>query len=163
MHEMNPVQWAILPLKKYATFSGRAPRAEYWWFYLMTVVIGIPARLLDESLADHRAITTIIDLILLLPWLGVTVRRLHDTNRSGWLLLAFFGALVIFALATGFAVAAEASDSNATTITGLAAALLLLLVTVGIFLVFMVQRGTHGPNPYGPDPYGISDLEEVFA
>lgn len=163
MQELNPLEWAILPIKKYATFSGRAPRAEYWWFYLLTVVIGIPARLLDRSLADHRAITTIIDLILLLPWLGVTVRRLHDTNRSGWLLLVFFVALGITGAAAGVAVASEALASSATTFTATIAAIILLLGALGVFLVFMIQRGTQGPNDYGPDPYGVSDLEEVFA
>jgi uncharacterized membrane protein YhaH (DUF805 family) len=119
--------------------------------------------LLDQGLADHRAITTIIDLILFLPWLGVTVRRLHDTDRSGWLLLVFFAALAITGAAAGVAVVSEASASTATSITALVVALLLLLGAIGIFLVFMVQRGTQGPNQYGADPYGVSNLEEVFA
>ena len=63
-------------MQKYCCFEGRARRSEYWWFCLLSCVCGfIPI------------IGFIASLALLLPALGVCVRRLHDTGRSGWWLL----------------------------------------------------------------------------
>ena len=84
MQDLSPIEWAVRPIKKYAVFSGRAPRAEYWWYYLGTIIIGIPLRLFDQMLGTNHALTSIFNLALLVPWLAVTVRRLHDTDRSGW-------------------------------------------------------------------------------
>lgn len=71
---------------KYATFTGRATRSEYWYFYLFYLLV-----LLATSIADAAAGTTFIYylgvLVLALPTLAVGVRRLHDTDRSGWFIL----------------------------------------------------------------------------
>src|SRR5690348_1054151 len=98
MQDVPPLEWALRPLKKYAIFSGRAPRAEYWWYYLATVIVGIPLRLTDKMLGTEQALSAIFQLILLVPWLAVSVRRLHDVNRSGWWLAAF-GAILVGAVA----------------------------------------------------------------
>ena len=80
-------------LSNYATFSGRARRSEFWWFYLFTVLVVIVTSILDAALgtrtnmAGYGIITIIAELALLLPSLAVGVRRLHDTGRSGWWLL----------------------------------------------------------------------------
>ena len=75
---------------KYATFQGRAPRAEYWWFILF-IALGHIAILILASLFDSAAASGtlygLFTLGTLLPTLAVTVRRLHDTDRSGWWLL----------------------------------------------------------------------------
>jgi uncharacterized membrane protein YhaH (DUF805 family) len=163
MQELNPVQWAILPLKKYATFSGRAPRAEYWWFYLLTVIVGMLAGRLDAAIGDGDTINTISNLAFLLPMLAVTVRRLHDTDRSGWWSLMFFVALAITGAGVVLASIMETRGSSATMFTAMIVAILCLLGAFVSFLVFMVQRGRGGPNRFGPDPYGPSHLEEVFA
>jgi len=163
MQELSPIGWAILPLKKYATFSGRAPRAEYWWFYLLTVVVDGVARLLDAATGDGDTINTITNLAFLLPMLAVTVRRLHDTNRGDWWTLVFFVAVAITGAAAVFAAMRVAPGSSAVMFTAMIVAILCLLGAGLTLLVFMVQPGTQGANEYGPDPYGPWQLEEVFA
>ena len=77
-------------LSKYVDFSGRARRSEFWYFVLFTFLVGIVASILDGVLGtdyDDRGGGLSVRspaLALLLPWLAVGVRRLHDTGRSGW-------------------------------------------------------------------------------
>lgn len=75
------MNWYLNVLKNYVQFSGRARRTEYWVFSLISFIITIALSLLNENLA------TLYTLAVLLPSLAVLVRRLHDTNRSGWWLL----------------------------------------------------------------------------
>jgi uncharacterized membrane protein YhaH (DUF805 family) len=71
---------------KYVDFSGRARRSEYWWFALFSAILGIVVGIIDAAI--HTPILQIIvGLALLLPSLAVGVRRLHDTGKSGWLIL----------------------------------------------------------------------------
>ena len=90
-------------LKKYAVFTGRARRKEYWLFFLVNTIISILIGAVLgviglEELAMPVGI--IYALVMLLPNLGVTFRRLHDTGRSGWwlliLLVPFVGVIVFF-------------------------------------------------------------------
>ena len=67
---------------KYATFSGRASRAEFWYFFLFTTIAGAALSAIDATLASAFSIANIV------PNLAVAVRRLHDTNRSGKLIVA---------------------------------------------------------------------------
>lgn len=67
----------------YATFKGRATRSEYWWFVLFNALVSIALNIVDHS----GVLAGLWGLALLLPSLAVGVRRLHDTNRSGWFLL----------------------------------------------------------------------------
>lgn len=66
---------------KYAEFNGRASRPELWWWFLFTVLAGLATRILGE------APSALFSLATLLPSLAVGARRLHDTDRSGWLQL----------------------------------------------------------------------------
>src|SRR5262245_53715349 len=84
---MSPMDWAMRPLKKYADFSGRAPRAEYWWFYLGYMIFAVVLNILI-SISPILGILGLVYLGLLIPMIAVGVRRLHDTNRTGWWLLA---------------------------------------------------------------------------
>lgn len=157
MIDRTPVEWAMLPLKKYAQFSGRAPRAEYWWFYLATVLAGYVSDKIDGVLSALISLATIV------PWLAVTVRRLHDTDRSGWWLLAFLLAVVAAIIMAAFAYGSLAGGPTSYSFT---AGILLILVMLGCFvsmLIFMVMPGTQGPNRFGSDPYGPNQLEEIFA
>ncbi|WP_250533035.1 DUF805 domain-containing protein [Caballeronia sp. AZ10_KS36] len=74
-------------IEKFATFAGRARRAEYWYFQLFMFFVGIGAGVLAE-MAKNAAVGILIGLVVVLimviPGLAVTVRRLHDTDRSGW-------------------------------------------------------------------------------
>jgi uncharacterized membrane protein YhaH (DUF805 family) len=155
-----------MPLKKYAVFNGRAPRAEYWWFYLATIIAAIPLALLDNLLGTGSSLSTMLNLALLAPWCAVAVRRLHDTDRSGWWLLGFVGAFAIIgALVAITSIGALGGSSliGAGSFTSMILGLVIFLAVGVTFLVFMILPGTDGPNRYGADPYGSSDLEDVFA
>ena len=92
---------------KYATFSGRARRSEYWWWYLFVTIVFIVASVIDRAAgltygdATYAGgwLSSIAGLALLLPNLAVGVRRLHDTGRTGWWLLIglvpFIGVIVL--------------------------------------------------------------------
>ena len=84
-------------LSKYATFSGRARRSEYWWFALMAGVVNVIAAIVD-NVAGTSILAIVAGLALLIPGLAVSIRRLHDTNRSGWwylLIFVPFGAIAL--------------------------------------------------------------------
>lgn len=99
------MNWYLTVLKKYAVFSGRARRKEYWMFALFNGLILLILGLIDKyfGLYDHEIgiglIGTIYTFAVLLPSIGVTIRRLHDIGRSGWWLLIalipFIGILVL--------------------------------------------------------------------
>ena len=79
------MHWFIICLKKYAVFSGRARRSEYWYFFLFFVVISGLSYILGEVVHDSFVfIGNIVQLVLFIPSIAVGVRRLHDTDRSGW-------------------------------------------------------------------------------
>lgn len=73
-------------LTQYAVFSGRSRRSEYWWYTLFAVVVSLVASQIDAALGS-QVVSIVLALALLLPGLGVSIRRLHDTGRSGWWLL----------------------------------------------------------------------------
>ena len=119
------MEWATLPLKRYAEFTGRSRRKEYWMFTLLAIGIYIVASILDRIAGmngmiagRYGPITVLVALGLLVPSLAVSIRRLHDSDRSGWWLL------------------------------------LGLVPMVGeiIVLVFMVLKGTRGATRFGADP-----------
>ncbi|HTH98017.1 MAG TPA: DUF805 domain-containing protein [Stellaceae bacterium] len=78
-------------LIKYAVFRGRASRSELWWFqlFLLLVVFGLGIVSLILGIDPH-AVMALAEVALLLPILGLQVRRLHDVNKSGWWLLLLF-------------------------------------------------------------------------
>lgn len=121
------MSWYLDVLKKYAVFSGRARRKEYWMFTLINIVIMVGLQVIAGVLAgmDMAALGGIVmvlyviyALAVLIPGIAVSIRRLHDTSKSGWFILIAFVPLV----------------------GGL------------ILLFFMVQDSTPGPNDYGPNP-----------
>jgi len=70
--------------KKYATFEGTARRSEYWWFFLFNFVVSMVLALMVPK------VSYVYSLLVLLPGIAVTTRRLHDTDRSGWWQLISF-------------------------------------------------------------------------
>jgi uncharacterized membrane protein YhaH (DUF805 family) len=118
------VNWFVLVLKKYATFSGRARRQEYWMYFLIYFLISVVLMLVDGILhgGDLQSGTGLLSglfaLGTLLPGIAVGVRRLHDTGRSGWWLLVSFIPLI----------------------GGL------------VLLVFLVRDSQPGDNAWGPSP-----------
>ena len=131
---MTPMEAIKSFFAKYADFSGRARRSEYWWVTFANIVIGnvlyfvavYPSLLRDlrhENVDPlwfglGTSIYVLYVLALLQPGIALVIRRLHDTGRSGWYYL------------------------------------ILLIPIAGAFVVlyFFTQEGTRGDNPYGPDP-----------
>lgn len=77
-------------LKKYTVFSGRARRAEFWWFTLISTIISIILQVVEQVIGLDDILSGLYSLGVLLPSIGVAIRRLHDTDRSGWWLLLIF-------------------------------------------------------------------------
>jgi len=166
LEETTPIQWALRPLKHYADFRGRAPRAEYWWWTLAVTITSVVLAYLDQMLTgpiygDLGPLGLIQILALLVPGAAVTVRRLHDVDRSGWwfiLNLWTYSTLLTGSLKGSFRAIVDLMPVALTLIGVLA-----FLAIIVIMFVFMVTRRTEGANRYGPDPYGPAELEEVFA
>jgi len=117
------MHWYLAVLKKYAVFTGRAQRKEYWMFFLFNIIIAILLGIIEVVIgispdADESILANIYSLAILLPSLAVSVRRLHDIGRSGWWILIG----------------------------------LIPLIGVIVLFVFAVQDGQTGPNQYGPNP-----------
>ncbi|MEU7006503.1 DUF805 domain-containing protein [Streptomyces sp. NPDC046332] len=81
------MNWYLDVLKKYAVFTGRARRQEYWMYMLFNVIAYIVVLIVDVVLTTAPLLTGIYALGVFLPTLAVTIRRLHDTGRSGWMIL----------------------------------------------------------------------------
>jgi uncharacterized membrane protein YhaH (DUF805 family) len=81
-------------LTNYATFQGRAVRSEYWYFILFIFIVEIVTYLIDFTIIGYPVLYTIAMIGLILPSLAAGVRRLHDTDRSGWWLLISFVPLI---------------------------------------------------------------------
>lgn len=158
------LDWMILPFKRYAEFSGRSRRMEYWSFFLlnaivMTVLVGMVfagglmpliTAMADPAMTDPSTITPeapgpllyigggllgIYWLAVLIPSIAVTVRRFHDRDMSGWWYLGFIVASFVPVVGS---------------LAGIA------------LLVLMLLPGTPGPNRFGPDPKDPTGAE-VFT
>ena len=85
--------------QKYVDFTGRAPRSEYWWFTLFLILGNLAATMIDVTMFSVAAdqygpLNSIFSLATLLPGIAVSIRRLHDVDRSGWWLLIMFIPLI---------------------------------------------------------------------
>lgn len=122
---MSPIDYMKLALSRYADFSGRSRRMEFWMFAVMNIGASIVASILDGILGmsgmiagAYGPVSLIVGLGLLVPGIAVGVRRLHDQDKSGWwLLIALVPVIGAIAL-----------------------------------LVFYFLEGTKGDNRFGPDP-----------
>ncbi|HHS89376.1 MAG TPA: DUF805 domain-containing protein [Rhodobacteraceae bacterium] len=140
--------------RQYVTFSGRAPRSEYWWFALFLLLGNLLFGMIDGFLfgfSEDSAglISRIFGLATFLPSIAVAARRLHDVDRSGWWQLApagMMGVALIFTAAQIQILAAVAGFG--------------VLVTALVLLYWLIKRGTTGPNRFGADPLDASLLPE---
>jgi len=122
------MKWFVIVLKKYAEFSGRSRRAEYWYYVLFYVLILVGLSIIDSATGMFDAergvgvLSSLFALGTLIPTIAVTVRRLHDTDRSGWWIL------------------------------------LELVPVIGgiVVLVFTCLDGTPRSNKYGPNPKEVA-------
>jgi uncharacterized membrane protein YhaH (DUF805 family) len=102
------MNWWLTAIKKYADFSGRARRTEYWMFVLFNVIFAIVAIVLDNFLGTaseevgYGLFYGLFSLAIILPTWAVTVRRLHDVGKSGWWifisLIPLIGGIWLFVL-----------------------------------------------------------------
>ncbi|MDF0696179.1 DUF805 domain-containing protein [Rhizobium sp. MC63] len=133
--------------QKYATFSGRASRSEYWWFFLfymllaiaiavLAFVVGSFSRQQGEVVILVMVMGGLLALALVLPILSLQVRRFHDRNISGW----WYLALIILGMVPYIGPVTSLSIT-----------------------IISVLRGTEGPNKFGPDPLRPEARAEVFA
>ncbi|WP_447726210.1 DUF805 domain-containing protein [Sphingomonas koreensis] len=176
------MEWMILPYKRFFDFKGRSRRKEFWMYVLFVILVTIVLTILDNVLglggtasggadlsgtavgvggaASGGWLTNIFSLLTLIPGIAVSVRRLHDLDRTGWwiLLPAVFyipGAALMFAGAMGGS-------------TGMTGASMLLMgigfITAILLLVWYCMPGTVGPNRFGEDPKGqTTNADEVFG
>lgn len=116
--------WFLMALNKYATFSGRSRRKEYWMFTLFSVLISVGMAIIDTLVGTYNAAAGIgllqglFVLAILVPSIALAARRLHDTGRSGWLQLLF----------------------------------IIPLVGIVLWIIWMAKDGDYGVNKYGPNP-----------
>jgi uncharacterized membrane protein YhaH (DUF805 family) len=134
-------------LSKYAVFSGRATRPEYWYFVLFYMMCNFVCSVLDNILGTHFPsggntgyFSTALAIVLTIPYLAVAFRRLHDTEHSSWWVGGITLALCVASIALIYS-------------RPLGAILFVALGVVVIMqLVWLCSAGTPGPNQYGPPP-----------
>lgn len=138
------MEWMLMPLRRYADFSGRSRRKEYWMFTLLIFIVLVVLSLVTggmSSMTDPGSalggatsgvgsmILGLFYLAILIPALAVQVRRFHDQDKSGWFVLLSFipvvGALIV--------------------------------------LVFMCLEGTRGENRFGQDPKAADHVGDIFS
>ena len=112
------MSWFVRAVKKYAVFSGRSRRREYWYFVLFYTLIVLGFTVLDavvgtlNYLGGFGLFTGIFTLALLLPSIAVTVRRLHDIDRTGWWYLISLVPIIGFIVMLVFTVTDSTPESN---------------------------------------------------
>ena len=157
-------------LRKYGDFSGRATRAEYWWWVLAGVIGSSIFNAVDSSITSFSGLgyapfATIFSLAVILPGLTVTARRLHDIGKSGWWQLAWVTisllalipivvGLIVSISSDGFAFNLPSGDEGSflPLLLGFA---ITLLIWLGVFiwsLIWLISQGQADTNHYGPDP-----------
>lgn len=145
--------------KKYATFSGRARRSEYWWWFLFQCLMGL--------LSLIPILGWIIAVALILPNLAINVRRLHDVGRTGWWLLAPYGFSLLGGILLGagalVGLGGHGSSGGITAVIG-AIALLGGIITGIMLFIWDLSDSKPETNQYGPSPkYELADESEPTA
>jgi len=145
---MKLIESALFTLKKYADFSGRASREEFWLFFVFVIIANAVATLLGALLAVGPLISGAVAVPLLIPQLAVGVRRLHDVNKTGRELIVPCVMLLLVPVAFAFrGVLPQIVALGYLGITVLAFANLLTL---------FMKKGSTIPNRYGAAPTAFS-------
>lgn len=177
--------YMIRPLTRYFDFRGRSRRREFWLWYLFVIIMIIVLSIIDTTLGlggsgqfgavpngaagsnyvartNGGILTGIFTLGVLIPNFSVSVRRLHDTNRSGWwMLLPVLPYVIGAGLLLGGAAGLGNGLGGLIWVSGLF--MLIGVICALVVLVFYFLEGTRGPNRFGPDPKGSGEtLDEVF-
>ena len=153
------MRWVLLPYRRYFEFRGRSRRTEFWAFFLGCLIIVTVFRLIENLAPPLPGLDLPGPLFALgsfIPGLAVTVRRLHDANRTGWWALLPFTAFLIALAAFPFGVELHDAIAFLIAVTG-------MLCPVAL-LVLLAWKGTSAPNRFGEDPrHRDADLETVFS
>jgi uncharacterized membrane protein YhaH (DUF805 family) len=183
------MEWMFMPLKRYAEFSGRSRRMEFWMWMLFQFIIIFAFAIIMVGLVGSAAMSgdmsqamamggivlvlylllVLLGLAFFIPNLAVTIRRLHDTDRSGWWVMLYWGPYLLFFIAGSVIGAGAASGGQPTEGAAMAGGALGMvaglawLVGCIVLLVFMFLEGTPGPNRYGADPKGRGGDAQVFT
>ena len=167
---------------KYVTFSGRASRSEYWWFFLFVLLMNTAAGIVDMALfgtvavqqtADSTAVAAswqqpvqaIVSLVLFLPQLSAAWRRMHDTGRSG--LYALFPILLMICaglvLVFGIGLASHFQHGGSLDLLFTRATLIVLIPTLVVLFLspllviwWLTRPSQPGTNEYGPNPHEVT-------
>ena len=164
--DLNPIEAVTSVFRNYVNFNGRAQRSEFWWFVLFSFVS-------QFILNFVPIIGSIYSLVLLLPSLAVTARRLHDTDRTAWWMLlylipilGFIILVILFFALLGINVFDPWRASDAEWgVLGLFFLVWLLgsIAAWVVLLVFQIMPGTVGPNRYGPDPLRLDPTAHAYS
>ena len=109
------IEWFKTVVRKYAVFEGRARRAEFWYYTLIYTLLSIACAVVDGFIGARSGmgiLQALLTLALFIPTLAVTVRRLHDTDRSGWWFLISFVPVIGFIVLLIFMVLPGTSGAN---------------------------------------------------
>ena len=154
MMSFGEAVWVVL-FEKYATFRGRAARSEYWWWYLFFVLVQVVL-----NAAEMEMLSGVFIVLVLIPHLAVTVRRLHDINLSGWWVFFYYVTPFLF-----FVLSLNSWQMQMMTTPNQAyqhldfasenaiflSSVLWIVISFVSFIIFCF-RGTYGANRYGTDP-----------
>jgi uncharacterized membrane protein YhaH (DUF805 family) len=153
--------------ENYANFNGRARRSEYWYFILFNILFSTVTKIIDNLLgfefgsSNSGILNTIYGLVVFIPGLAVSVRRLHDIGKSGWLLLIAY-SIIIF-LAVLLVIGGITSFANSSFSSWMFIPLLLVLAIAIWLLVLFCTEGDDFTNKYGKDPKDIfaDDIDDI--
>ncbi|MES2338186.1 MAG: DUF805 domain-containing protein [Pseudomonadota bacterium] len=158
---MAALHWLLLPLRRYAQFSGRSRRQEFWPFTIVTGVASIGCDTIDEifglqhgfpalALGAPGMLGSAFTVVTLLPGVALAVRRLHDIDRAGWWLAPPM-AIIIGGMIVLDSIFGIHDHPNGQEMLALTAMLAVLASMALLFVVFCLE-GTAGPNRFGDDP-----------
>jgi uncharacterized membrane protein YhaH (DUF805 family) len=138
-----------LGFSNYFNFSGRATRAEYWWFVLFLVPLSL--------ITWIPLIGQVIWLATTIPGISLATRRLHDIGKTGWWQLLFWIiSIIAWSASISFLfvglMASEEGDSSGFLFLLSGVALVVAIAVIAIAIKWFVRKGDEGPNKYGPDP-----------
>ena len=140
---------------KYAVFSGRARRSEFWYFYLFYILVAFGLSFLSIWFPVVKYLYILFGLGIFLPYTAVTVRRLHDIGKSGWILLIFMvAALLISMLMFLFIdIIAPTNESSSMTVFIVYSLFVFIVLALAIWLiVWLCKDSQPGENKWGPNP-----------
>ena len=145
--------------ENYANFSGRARRKEYWMFMLFYFIFSFVLALISALLGVFGSLLLLVwSFGLFLPTIAVTIRRFHDSGKTGWWYLASFVPIIPLAL-LAYLVMTKSSSGNMLVVSSV-----LLVISVAICLIpliFLFLNSEPGANQWGPNPKDEAEYREM--